>query len=195
MEIPYRGRRSPSPRPPCDESPLSTLFGSPTSVVDLFGLYGAATSHPLNKGIGCHCEHCVEAESCEGSNRDLSLAPSKKCRPNLLDQLTDDLILEILDFLDVKSAVFSFGLSCRKHLVLVRYPPLPPLTCVCSRVLPYFAMVLTRVSGSSYQLETRQITSNFCLVVAVVLWFSSGLNHIKTPSHLDVSKDRCMDPC
>jgi hypothetical protein len=106
----------------------ATLCGSPTSV-DVFGLHcstswqkstvrlaldvdptfmDAKDVSELDSGNGGHHS---EPDGSESSRRSIGC----------LDLVPEDLVLQILDLVDVRSAVRVFGGSCRRSRQLVRY--------------------------------------------------------------------------
>ena len=99
--------------------------GSPTSVVDLFDLCNKSNWHrqQCTEPVAASLENgCVQAGDSVQS-MDISSVTTKFQPLNhgdLMDSLTDDLVLHIMDFLDVKSAVLVFGPSSRRSRTISR---------------------------------------------------------------------------
>ena len=110
---------------PSSEFQTSTMFGSPTSV-DLFSLHSISSWQRITFSL-IHCGGTLESsESLRNDHVSHShqtvlceIQVSSK-REDLLETLPEDLILQILDFVDVQSAVGVFGASCRRCRNLIR---------------------------------------------------------------------------
>eukprot|EP00292_Cryptomonas_paramecium_P033645 CAMPEP_0113703008 /NCGR_PEP_ID=MMETSP0038_2-20120614/25568_1 /TAXON_ID=2898 /ORGANISM="Cryptomonas paramecium" /LENGTH=466 /DNA_ID=CAMNT_0000627317 /DNA_START=35 /DNA_END=1432 /DNA_ORIENTATION=+ /assembly_acc=CAM_ASM_000170 len=94
-------------------------YGSPTSVVDFIDFHSKSgwinKQHLVGAAGGDKCmENASQAYSCH------ELAYRRSNIGDYFDLLTDDLVLQIMDGLDVKSAVLVFGPSSRRCRVLAR---------------------------------------------------------------------------
>ena len=141
--------RKVQPDPSEEDHNFYHTVGSPTSVVDLFDLCSKSNWHRQCNAAGAPV--VVDDTNAASSAQSMEVASSSTKFQNItqgdfMDCLTDDLVLHIMDFLDVKSAVLTFGPSCRRSRTLSRYSAacllLTPLICfLCP------AFILTHVPG------------------------------------------------
>jgi hypothetical protein len=116
--------RKVQPDPSEEDHNFYHTVGSPTSVVDLFDLCSKSNWQRQCNAPSIPVENsCMNAAS---NSQAMELASSSTKFQNLtqgdfMDCLTDDLVLHIMDFLDVKSAVLTFGSSSRRSRTLARY--------------------------------------------------------------------------
>ncbi len=115
--------------PPTKPEP-ATFFGSPTTV-DLFSFHcdnswRRVTLRLLNANtqkiaLIDRNRHQVDTEGKDLSASDNRAASDhSEKRPDLLDSITEDLLVQIIDLIDVKCAVTVLGKSCRRTRALVR---------------------------------------------------------------------------
>jgi hypothetical protein len=117
--------RKVQPDPSEEDHNFYHTVGSPTSVVDLFDLCSKSNWHRQLNAPGAP----VVEDSCMNSASNAqSMELASSCtkfqtltQGDFMDCLTDDLVLHIMDFLDVKSAVLTFGPSSRRSRALSRY--------------------------------------------------------------------------
>jgi hypothetical protein len=117
--------RKPNTDPSEEDHNFFHAVGSPTSVVDLFDLCNKSNWHRQQSTVPG--ASCVEDGSVQAGNSVQSMeisSLSSNFQPfnngDLMDCLTDDLVLHIMDFLDVKSAVLVFGPSSRRSRIISR---------------------------------------------------------------------------
>ena len=119
--------RKVQPDPAEEDHNFYHTVGSPTSVVDLFDLCSKSNWHRQCNAPGAPGapveDSCMNAAS-NAQVMELTCSSTKfqtLTQGDFMDCLTDDLVLHIMDFLDVKSAVLTFGSSSRRSRTLSRY--------------------------------------------------------------------------
>ena len=123
--------RKAQPDPSEEDHNFYHFVGSPTSVVDLFDLCNKSNWQRQCSASGSIAplasvaeDGCVQTGS-DAQCMELSNVSAGyqllTTNGDRMDCLTDDLVLNIMDFLDVKSAVLVFGPTSRRIRMLSRY--------------------------------------------------------------------------
>jgi hypothetical protein len=103
----------------------ATLFGSPTTV-DLFSFHCDNTWRRTAFRLLKSQQIDRKRSQADAEDRDLSTSENLAAsdhyvkRHDLFDSITDDLLVQILDLVDVKCAVAVLGTTCRRNRALVR---------------------------------------------------------------------------